>query len=94
MDLANQLTLQEHLTEIKSDIHKTAANTSIYVVKGSYGSLLNYATAVDLNIIPTIRVVHSSVTDDIINNFADRFEGIGKIKGLHAEYTLTKTQFQ
>jgi hypothetical protein len=76
--------------EIKSDIHKTAANTSIYVVKGSYGSLLSYATAVDLNIIPTIRVVHSSVTDDIINNFADRFEGIGKIKGLHAEIHIDK----
>jgi hypothetical protein len=45
-------------------------------IQGSYGSLLSYATAVDLNIIPTIRVVHSSVTDDIINNFADRFEGI------------------
>jgi hypothetical protein len=43
--------------EIKSDIHKTAANTSIYVVKGSCGSLLSYATAVDLNIIPTARSI-------------------------------------
>lgn len=57
----------------------------IYVVKGEYGSLLSYHTAVDLDAIPVIHLVTPSKTEQIIDGFSDRFEGIGKIKDLQLQ---------
>lgn len=48
-------------------------------MRGNYGSLLSYQTAVDLDIIPVIKSVTS---DQILDEYSDRFEGIGKIKDL------------
>lgn len=48
-------------------------------MRGNYGSLLGYQTAVDLDIIPVIKSVTSN---KILNEYSDRFEGIGKIKDL------------
>lgn len=47
--------------------------TEVYIVRGNYGSLLSYQTAVDLDIIPVIK----SITSDQI---LDDSEGIGKMK--------------
>lgn len=72
-------------TEILSVAHQTAITTEIYVVKGEYGSLLTYQTAVDLDVIPVIRLVTPSKTEQIIDEFSDMFEGIGKIKDLQLQ---------
>lgn len=53
--------------------------TEVYIVRGNSGSLLNYQTAVDLDIIPVIKSITS---DQILDEYLDRFEAIGKIKDL------------
>lgn len=53
--------------------------TEVYILRGNYGSLLNYQTSVDLNIIPIIKSITS---DQILDEYSDRFEDIGKIKYL------------
>ncbi|XP_069129130.1 uncharacterized protein [Argopecten irradians] len=72
-------------TEIKSKAQKTSTQTTIYVARGNFGSLLSYHTAIALSIIPTIRVVSKSETDSIIEEYQDRFEGIGKIKDVQVK---------
>ena len=60
----------------------------VFVVKGSYGSLLSYDTAVDLGIIAPIRAIEfapSTKTEKILQEFEDRFTGIGCIKGVEAK---------
>lgn len=51
-------------TNISSLSRQTSVMTEIYIVRGNYGSLLSYQTAVDLDIIPVIK----SVTSDKIMN--------------------------
>ncbi|KAK3092457.1 hypothetical protein FSP39_003031 [Pinctada imbricata] len=52
-----------------------------YVAKGNHGTLLGYESAVELGIIPVIRQLSSNL-DKICEEYADRFQGIGKIKGV------------
>lgn len=62
--------------------------TEVYIVKGKHGSLLSYQTAVDLDI---ILVIKSITSDQILDEYSDRFENIGQIKDLqrhiHADET-------
>lgn len=48
-----------------------------YVVKGEYESLLSYQPAVDLDVITAICLVIPSKTEQIIDEFSDRFEALG-----------------
>lgn len=48
-----------------------------YVVKGEYESLLCYQPAVDLDVITAICLVIQSKTEQIIDEFSDRFEALG-----------------
>jgi transposase InsO family protein len=73
------------VTEIISQHQETSALATIYVVKGHFGSLLSYTTAVDLGIIPTIRVVSPPLCESIQDEFRDRFQGIGKIEGVQVK---------
>lgn len=66
-------------TNISSLSRHTSVMTEVYIVRGNYGSLLSYQTAVDLDIIPVIKSVTS---DKILDEYSDRFEGIEKIKDL------------
>lgn len=61
--------------EIKSKI----AVGKFYVVKGNCGTLLGYQSAVDLGIIPVINRLSTDV-NEIWEEFADLFQGIGKMK--------------
>ena len=65
---------------------------TIYVAKGNYGSLLSYMTAVDLEIIPAIRVISQSKTDEILTKYADRFEGIGKVKDVQLKIHIDESK--
>lgn len=51
----------------------------VNIVRGNYGSLLSYQTAVDLDI---IQVIKSITSDQIVDELSDRFEAIRKIKDL------------
>lgn len=75
-------------TNILSLSRDTSVMTKVYIVRGNYGSLLSYQTAVDLDI---ITVIKSITSDQILDEYSDRFENIGQIKDLqrhiHADET-------
>jgi hypothetical protein len=79
-------------TEISSIAQQTSVTAETYVVNGGYRSLLSYQTAVDLDIIPTIRLVKPAKTDEIVDEFSDTFEGIGKIKDVKLEIHVDESK--
>lgn len=72
--------------------HGQETTGKIFVVKGQFGSLLSYTTAVELGIIPVIRVVEPNLSEpDILEQYSDRFEGIGCIKGVQAKIHIDES---
>ncbi|KAK3092635.1 hypothetical protein FSP39_005203 [Pinctada imbricata] len=78
-------------TQITYASKSTTCNTIIYVAKGDNGSLLSYQTAVDLGIIPVIRLVSQSRTEEILSEYADRFEGMGKVKDVQLKIHIDES---
>ena len=72
-------------TVITYPVNNISCKSSVYVARGNYGSLLSYPSAVDLNIVPAIRVVSQTRTEQILSEYADRFEGIGKVKDVQVK---------
>lgn len=66
-------------TNILSLSRQTSEMTEVYIVRGNYGTLLRYQTALKLDIIPVIKYI---ISDEILDEYSDRFEGIGTIKVL------------
>ena len=70
------------------------ATAKVYVARGSYGTLLCHHTADMLNLIKINKeaVVANVVTDEttqtIVEEFKDRFEGLGKVKGVQIQLHL------
>nr|XP_034319592.1 uncharacterized protein K02A2.6-like [Crassostrea gigas] len=61
-----------------------------YVVEGNCGTLLGYQSAVDLGIIPVINRLSTDV-NEICEEFADLFQGIGKIKDVKVKIHVDKS---
>ena len=70
------------------------ATDKVYVARGSYGTLLCHRTADMLNLIKINKeaVVANVVTDEttqtIVEEFKDRFQGLGKVKGVRVQLHL------
>ena len=67
--------------------------TKVYVAQGNYGTLMGHVTAEKLNIkINESAVIASVVTDpettSIIEEFADRFSGLGKLANVQVQIHL------
>ena len=68
--------------------------TKVYVAQGNYGTLMGHATAEKLNLITINKsaVIASVVTDpettSIIEEFADRFSGLGKLANVQVQIYL------
>ena len=68
--------------------------TKVYVARGSYGTLMSHHKAEKLNLIKINKntvianVVTNSNTESIADEFADRFEGLGKLAKVQVEIHL------
>ena len=64
-----------------------AVNTTVHVVQGAYGSLMNYETAVSLGVVD-IRVTTIETGDQVAQKFPSVFQGIGNSKLKNLEVKL------
>ena len=78
--------LGKFLAEIES--RDKITSTYVYIVKGSGGSLLSCATAQELGLMKLCLNVVSN--DGILEEFDDRFKGIGKLKGYQVKLHIDK----
>ena len=68
--------------------------TKVYVFQGSYGTLMSHRTSDKLNLIKINKkavlanLVTNSNTDSIAEEFADRFEGLGKLTKVQVKIHL------
>jgi hypothetical protein len=75
--------LEQFKGEIESKKKFTCAES--FVVKGMNGSLMCYETAQELGLIK-IQVNTITQSSQILDEFADRFSGIGKLKGFPVNF--------
>ena len=80
--------LEQFKSEIESKKKFTCAES--FVVKGMNGSLMCYETAQELGLIK-IQVNTITQSSQILDEFADRFSGIGKLKGFQVELHIDKS---
>ena len=73
------------LTELKSRVTSKSTVTQFCVVDGCDGNLIGYETAIDLGLLHIINSVSTPKVDNIIEDFKDCFEGLGKMKGKTAK---------
>ena len=68
--------------------------TEVYVAQGSYGTLMSRHTAEKLSLIKInkkaviAKVVTNSNAESIADEFADRFEGLGKLANVQVQIHL------
>ncbi|XP_048765085.2 uncharacterized protein LOC125672921 [Ostrea edulis] len=77
------------LAEIESKDKTTSAYAYVYVVEGSSGSLLSCATAQELGLMKQCLNVVSH--EEILEEFNDRFQGIGKLKNYKVKLHIDET---
>ena len=71
--------------EIKSGVTSKSTVTQFCVVDGCDGNLIGYETATDLGLLHIINSVSTPKVDNIIEDYKDCFEGLGKMKGKTAK---------
>ena len=72
--------------KIKSTVTSKSTVTQFCVVDGCDGNLIGYETAIDLGLLHIINRVLTPKVDDIIKDYKDCFEGLGKMKGKTAKH--------
>nr|XP_002730526.1 PREDICTED: uncharacterized protein K02A2.6-like [Saccoglossus kowalevskii] len=76
--------LGEVKVNVKSPITQQSTFTKFHVVKGSAGNLLGYYTATQLGLLHIVNSLSTCTSDSLIEKYADRFEGIGKMRDTKA----------
>jgi len=71
--------------EIMSGVTSKSTVTQFCVVNGCDGNLIGYETATDLGLLHIINSVLTPKVDNIIEDYKDGFEGLGKMKGRTAK---------
>ena len=71
--------------EIKSRVTSKSTVTQFCVVDGCDGNLIGYETAIDLGQLHIINSVSTPKVDNIIKDYKDCFEGLGKMQGKSAK---------
>ena len=67
-----------------------AVNTTVHVVKGAYGSLMSYETAISLGVV-NIRVNTIETGDQVAQKFPSVFQGIGKLKNFEVKLHIDQS---
>lgn len=82
----------EFKSVVQSSLTGQSKEAHFCVVEGSDGNLLGFETATDLGLLHIVNSVSSSTVDNIVSEFSDRFEGIGKMNNttvkLHIDTTV------
>ena len=71
--------------EIKPRVTSKSTVTQFCVVDGYDGNLIGYETAIDLGLLHIINSVSTPKVDNIIKDYKDCFEGLGRVKGKTAK---------
>ena len=71
--------------EVKSSVTSKSTVTQFCVVDGCDGNLIGYVTAIDLGLLHMVNSVLTPKVDNIIEDYKDCFEGLGKMKGKTAK---------
>ena len=71
--------------EIKSSVTSKSMVMQFCVVDGCDGNLIGYETAIDLGLLHIVNSVSTPKVDNIIEDYKECFEGLGKMKGKTAK---------
>jgi len=76
---------------LANQVKREPAVTQFCVVDGCEGNLIGYETAIDLGLLHIVNSVSTPKVDNIIEDYKDCFEGLGKMKGKTAKLPVPQT---
>lgn len=71
--------------QVKAGITGKSSSEEFHIVKGATGSLVGCDTAVRLGLVAFANVIASDPYAQLLKDYADRFEGIGKLKDVQVK---------